>query len=111
MNFVLLTASQAKLVSFLQMVPHFVLTESSLAFIFYLKTYISHRIICYLFFVLTENQEKGEYFMDIGYVRISAKTQNIARQLETMKNLGIDDRFIFQDVASEKNLIGLAIGL
>ena len=41
--------------------------------------------------------------MDIGYVRISAKTQNIARQLETMKNLGIDDRFIFQDVASGRN--------
>ena len=49
--------------------------------------------------------------MDIGYVRISAKTQNIARQLETMKNLGINDRFIFRMWLQERNSIVLAIGL
>ena len=41
--------------------------------------------------------------MKIGYVRISAKTQNIARQLEAMKQLGINERFLFQDVASGKD--------
>lgn len=41
--------------------------------------------------------------MKIGYVRISVKTQNLARQLETMRNIGIEDRFIFRDVASGKD--------
>lgn len=41
--------------------------------------------------------------MELGYVRISTKTQNLARQLETMKKLGIEDRFIFRDVASGKD--------
>lgn len=41
--------------------------------------------------------------MKIAYARVSAKTQNMAQQLETMKKLGIEDRFIFQDVASGKN--------
>lgn len=41
--------------------------------------------------------------MELGYVRISTKTQNLARQLETMKKLGIEDRFIFRDIASGKD--------
>ncbi len=41
--------------------------------------------------------------MKIAYVRISAKTQNLERQLDTMKQLGIEDRFIFQDIASGKD--------
>lgn len=41
--------------------------------------------------------------MDIAYTRISGRTQNLARQLETMRALGIEDRFIFRDVASGKN--------
>ena len=41
--------------------------------------------------------------MKIGYVRISAKTQNLLRQIETMKQLGIEDRFVFQDIASGKD--------
>ena len=41
--------------------------------------------------------------MKIGYVRISAKSQNLARQLETMRNIGIEDRFVFRDVASGKD--------
>lgn len=41
--------------------------------------------------------------MKIGYVRISTKTQNLVRQLETMKKLGIEDRFVFQDIASGKD--------
>ena len=41
--------------------------------------------------------------MKIAYVRISSRTQNLARQLETMRLLGIEDRFIFRDVASGKN--------
>lgn len=41
--------------------------------------------------------------MKVGYCRISARTQNLARQLETMKQLGIEDRFVFRDVASGKN--------
>lgn len=41
--------------------------------------------------------------MKIGYVRISTRTQNIARQMETMRSQGIEDRFIFKDIASGKN--------
>lgn len=41
--------------------------------------------------------------MDIGYTRVSYKTQSLARQLETMSRLGIEDRFIFRDIASGKN--------
>ena len=41
--------------------------------------------------------------MDIGYTRVSAKTQNLARQIETMRRRGIEERFLFQDVASGKN--------
>jgi DNA invertase Pin-like site-specific DNA recombinase len=38
-----------------------------------------------------------------GYVRISSKQQNEARQLETMKNQGIDERDIFIDKQSGKD--------
>lgn len=41
--------------------------------------------------------------MDIAYTRVSAKSQNLARQLEAMKKLGIEDRFIFRDIASGKD--------
>jgi len=41
--------------------------------------------------------------MKIGYIRISSRTQSLARQLATMKAKGIEDRFLFQDVASGKN--------
>ena len=41
--------------------------------------------------------------MKIAYIRISAKTQSLRRQLETMKELGVEDRFIFQDIASGKD--------
>lgn len=41
--------------------------------------------------------------MKIAYTRISAKTQNLERQLETMRKLGIEDRFIFRDIASGKD--------
>ena len=41
--------------------------------------------------------------MELGYTRISATTQNLDRQLATMRALGIEERFIFQDVASGKN--------
>ena len=41
--------------------------------------------------------------MKIGYTRISARTQNLARQLATMKERGIEERFLFRDVASGKN--------
>lgn len=43
--------------------------------------------------------------MKIGYVRISYKTQNLDRQLETMRELGIEDRFVFRDVASGKDFV------
>ena len=41
--------------------------------------------------------------MKLGYVRVSSRTQNPERQLETMRNLGIEDRFIFRDTASGKS--------
>ena len=41
--------------------------------------------------------------MNIGYIRISTKEQNEGRQLETMRSLGIEDRFIFIDKQSGKD--------
>ena len=38
-----------------------------------------------------------------GYVRVSSKEQNEARQLETMRKEGIEERDIFIDKASGKN--------
>lgn len=47
--------------------------------------------------------QKGSRTLKIGYVRVSDRTQNLERQLQKMKKLGIEDRFIFQDTASGKN--------
>jgi DNA invertase Pin-like site-specific DNA recombinase len=38
-----------------------------------------------------------------GYIRVSSKEQNEARQIETMRIEGIDERDIFMDKASGKN--------
>lgn len=38
-----------------------------------------------------------------GYIRVSSKDQNEARQLEAMKSLGINDRDLFIDKQSGKN--------
>lgn len=38
-----------------------------------------------------------------GYVRVSSKDQNEARQIEKMKELGIDERHIFMDKESGKD--------
>lgn len=46
---------------------------------------------------------KGAVAMRISYIRISSKSQSLLRQLDTMKNLGVEDRFIFRDIASGKN--------
>ena len=41
--------------------------------------------------------------MNIGYIRVSSKTQNPERQIIKMKELGIEDRFLFIDYASGKD--------
>ncbi|PAB60879.1 recombinase family protein [Anaeromicrobium sediminis] len=41
--------------------------------------------------------------MNIGYIRVSSKTQNEDRQLEKMETLGIEERFIFIDKQSGKD--------
>lgn len=45
---------------------------------------------------------KGKY-MDYGYARVSAKDQNLARQLDAMRELGLNDDAIFTDKASGKD--------
>lgn len=42
--------------------------------------------------------------MNIGYVRVSFRDQNLDRQILLMKQYGIEDRFIFSDKLSGKNL-------
>lgn len=42
--------------------------------------------------------------MDAGYVRVSSKDQNEARQIEKMKELGIDERRIFIEKESGKTM-------
>lgn len=51
--------------------------------------------IVYLFF--------GGIVMEYGYVRVSSREQNIARQMESLKELGIDEKMIFVDRRSGKN--------
>lgn len=41
--------------------------------------------------------------MKIGYIRVSTQEQNLARQLEKMKSLGIEERYIFQEKQSGKD--------
>jgi DNA invertase Pin-like site-specific DNA recombinase len=41
--------------------------------------------------------------MQLGYVRVSDKDQNPERQIEKLKWLGLEERFIFVDKASGKN--------
>ncbi|MBZ5753633.1 recombinase family protein [Metabacillus rhizolycopersici] len=41
--------------------------------------------------------------MNIGYIRVSSKEQNIDRQVTKMKTLGIEDRFTFIDKQSGKD--------
>ncbi|WP_026659809.1 recombinase family protein [Butyrivibrio sp. AC2005] len=41
--------------------------------------------------------------MKIGYTRVSSADQNLERQIIKMKELGIEERFIFQEKASGKN--------
>lgn len=41
--------------------------------------------------------------MNIGYIRVSSKDQNLERQEVQMRELGIEDRFIFRDKASGKD--------
>lgn len=41
--------------------------------------------------------------MNIGYIRVSDKSQNPDRQIEKMKVIGIEERFIFVDRQSGKD--------
>jgi DNA invertase Pin-like site-specific DNA recombinase len=41
--------------------------------------------------------------MNIGYIRVSSIGQNIDRQMQKMKDIGIEDRFIFIDKQSGKD--------
>ncbi len=41
--------------------------------------------------------------MKYGYVRVSSQTQNIARQMEEMKKIGLTDDVIFIDIQSGKD--------
>ena len=41
--------------------------------------------------------------MVLGYIRVSAKDQNTDRQILKMKELGIEDRFLFIDKANSRN--------
>lgn len=38
-----------------------------------------------------------------GYIRISNKTQNLDRQINTMKERGVEDRYLYTDVQSGKD--------
>lgn len=49
------------------------------------------------------NNEGKEGRMNIGYIRVSDKSQNPDRQIEKMKVIGIEERFIFVDRQSGKD--------
>ena len=46
---------------------------------------------------------KDGSFMKIGYARVSTDYQNIQRQIDCLKDQGIEDRFIFMDKQSGKD--------
>jgi DNA invertase Pin-like site-specific DNA recombinase len=52
---------------------------------------------------ITKATIEGRTHMKIGYIRVSTTGQNIDRQLTKMKELGIEDRFIFIDKQSGKD--------
>ena len=37
----------------------------------------------------------------VGYIRVSTKDQNLDRQREQMRNLGIEDKYIYEDKKPE----------
>lgn len=39
----------------------------------------------------------------VGYARVSTKDQNLDRQVEAFKELGIDEKYIYTDKQSGKN--------
>lgn len=39
----------------------------------------------------------------VAYIRVSTKDQNLDRQLEEIKKLGIEDKYIYQDRQSGKD--------
>ena len=47
---------------------------------------------------------KGEFIiLKLGYIRVSSKDQNPERQIKKMKDLNIEDRYMFIDKSSGKN--------
>lgn len=40
----------------------------------------------------------------VCYVRVSSKEQNLSRQIDEMKKLGIEEKYIYEDKASGKNM-------
>lgn len=50
----------------------------------------------------TKDKTQGAYIMKLGYVRVSSKDQNEGRQLLKMRELGIEERFIYVDKQSGK---------
>lgn len=53
--------------------------------------------------ILTRIIKKEVILLKLGYIRVSAKDQNEARQILKMKELGIEERFIFVDKKSGKD--------
>ena len=51
-------------------------------------------------------EERGEYSMSInfGYVRVSTKEQNLDRQYEALKQYVTDEKYIYSDKASGKDM-------
>jgi DNA invertase Pin-like site-specific DNA recombinase len=40
----------------------------------------------------------------VAYVRVSSKDQNLSRQIDEMKKLGIEDKYIYEDKSSGKDM-------
>lgn len=51
----------------------------------------------------TDKYAKEKANMNIAYVRVSTKDQNPERQINTMRELGVEDRFIFVEKESGKD--------
>ncbi|MGU6743957.1 recombinase family protein [Salmonella enterica subsp. houtenae serovar 6,7:z4,z24:-] len=62
---------------------------------------INHVII--LFLIRVVFKFRYEVFMKIGYVRVSSIDQNLDRQLEVMKNEGVEDENIYKEKKSGRD--------
>lgn len=66
----------------------------------YLLTFVNFQVRITKIFLKVGGVKLGK---TVAYVRVSSKEQNLSRQTDEMKKLGIEDKYIYEDKASGKD--------